>query len=42
MVKTLATTFRVFNFRRPIDIATELREGFFVKSKECWVEIEKR
>ncbi len=42
MMKTLATVFRLFNFVRSTTSVTELREGFFVKAKECWIEVERR
>jgi len=42
MMKAMATLFRLFEVRRLRDDATVLREGFFVKSTECWVAIKHR
>ncbi|EFX03912.1 FAD linked oxidase domain containing protein [Grosmannia clavigera kw1407] len=42
VIKTLATLFRVFEFIRTRSGLTELREGFFVKAKECTVRISRR
>ena len=42
IMKAMATLFRIFEVTRLREEATVLREGFFVKSAECWVALKKR
>ena len=41
MMKAMATLFHFFEVERLRDEGTALREGFFVKSAECWVALKK-
>lgn len=42
ILKTLATVFRLYHLERVPAGETVLREGFFVKTKECQVVMRKR
>ena len=42
MTKAIATLFRLFEVTRLREEATVVREGFFVKSTECWVSLKTR
>jgi hypothetical protein len=42
MLKTLATLFRLFDLERIHTDETDIREGFFVKNKECKIRLAQR
>lgn len=42
VTKAMAALFRIFDVRRSRKEPTSLREGFFVKSAECWVSVQRR